>query len=358
MKKVNRMDEFEIDEISSVDVPAQMLAQAVLMKGATDEEIAKRVRLVSVANGHQHLIDMKGDHGETSHDMADGAEFGHSHPWVRNDDGSIEIGVADGHTHTVIEKRLTAEGLAVELGLSQEPAGSGGGPNGENPMTKTEQTAGADDAVNKRIEELEARAERAEAIAQLNDVQKAHYATLSPEAQADFLGASPDQRDAAINKAAGDDPVVYTTLDGQDIRKSAGDLVLSLAKRADESEKNLKVEKAAREREVFAKRAKDELSNLPGKESAQIALLKAVAGIPDAADREGVAEILKAANDGVSKAFDTAGTSEAPVGNADAEAQLEKMAQDHFSANGGSFAKSYQTVLNTPEGRELYKQTR
>lgn len=225
-------------------------------------------------------------------------------------------------------------------------------------MTKTEQTAGADEAVNKRIDELEKRAVKAEQLSQLNDVQKAHYGTLSPEAQAEFLGASAEQRDAAVEKAAGDDPVVYTTLDGDEIRKSAGNLVAKLARKADEAEANLKVEKAARERETFAKRAQTELVNLPGDESAQVALLKAVAGIPGEADRKAVGEILKAANEGVSKAFDTAGSSAGGEGGSDAESKLEKMAQAHFESNGGSFQKSYKSVLETPEGRELFKQTR
>ena len=359
VRKVNRMDEFEIDEVSSVDMPAQQPARALLMKAREDNELAKRVRLTSVESGHQHVLDMS-ELGRTSYDHAKGEEFGHSHPVVKNDDGTISIGMADGHTHTVIEKRFTAEDLTALSGNSLEPAVSGGGPNGEIPMTKTaEEIAAEAQAVEKRVADAEARAERAEALASMTDVQKAHYGTLSPEAQAEFLGASSEVRDAAVEKAAGDDPVVYTTLAGEEIRKSAGSLLLNLAKRADESEQNLAIEKAAREREVFAKRAKDELSNLPGEESAQVALLKAIAGIPDEADRKAVGEIITAANSGVSKAFETAGTVTGSEGGAsDAESKLEKMAQSHFESNGGSFHKSYRAVLETPEGRELFKQTR
>lgn len=360
LRKVRRMDEFEIDEVSSVDIPAQTPAQALILKAAGDPELRKRVRLTSVEDGHQHLIDMSGDHGSTSNDMAAGAEFSHSHPWVRNDDNSITVGLSDGHTHTVIMKMATDEDLAALSGNSLKPAVSGGGPNGETPMTKTaEEIAAEAQAVEKRVKDAEDRAVRAEALASMTDVQKAHYGTLSPEAQAEYLGASPDKRQSAVEKAAGDDPVVYTTLAGEEIRKSAGSLLRNLAKRADESEKDLAVEKAARERDTFAKRAKEELSNLPGEESAQVALLKAVAGIPDEADRKAVGEILVAANTGVSKAFETAGTVDGGSGDASgAEAKLDKMAQTHFEANGGSFQKSYKAVLGTPEGRELFKQTR
>lgn len=367
MRKINRMDEFVIDEISSVDRPAQTGAQALILKAANDAELLKRLRLTDAVDGHQHALDVTPGFSDnvwehrTSNDYSTDAEMSHSHPVVMNDDGTLTIGMADGHTHTVIEKRLTDQDLAK---LSGKPASSGGGqPTGANPMTKTAEEIAAAEAeavIEKRIADAEARAEKAEQLASLTDVQKAHYGTLSPEAQAEYLGASPEQRQGAVEKAAGDDPVVYTTLAGESIRKSAGDLLLSLAKRADKSEQDLAVEKAARERETFAKRAKDELSNLPGEESAQVALLKAVAGIPDEADRKAVGEILAAANSGVSKAFEVAGTASGSEGAADAEAKLDKMAQTHFEASGegGSFQKSYKAMLETPEGRELYKQTR
>jgi hypothetical protein len=354
----NQMDEFELDEISSVDVPAQTPAKALLMKAGENPELLKRFKLLSDADGHSHLIDLGDEAGHTSHDMADGAEFGHSHPYVKNSDGSVSVGMADGHTHTVVEKRLTVEDLSELAGESLEPAGSGGGQEiGEIQMTKTdEKTAGADEAVNKRIEELEGKLAKASALASLNDVQKAHYGTLSPEAQEQFLGASDDERQARVEKAQGEDPVVYTTLDGQDIRKSAGSVVLSLAKRADEAEKNLAIEKASREREALAKRAQEELGHLPGDESVQVALLKAVEGIPSESDRKGALEILKAANDGVEKAFETAGTISGEEG--DAEAKLEKMASERSNQTGESFAKAYKAVLESKEGRELFKQSR
>lgn len=225
-------------------------------------------------------------------------------------------------------------------------------------MTKTEEAA-ADQAVTKRIEELEKRAARAERLAQLSDVQKAHLGTLQGADAEAFLGLPPEQRQAQVEKARGDDPVVYTTLDGQEIRKSAGQLVLSLAKRADESERQLAGEKAAREREVFKSRAKTELGNLPGTEDVQVALLKAIDGIKDETLRKGALEILKAANSGVKQGFEKAGTEDGGQGGeSDAEGKLSKMAQDHFTKNGGSFAKSYKAVLETPEGRELYRQSK
>jgi hypothetical protein len=75
-------------------------------------------KLTSIANGHQHLIDMCGwdgvqrASGETSQAMAEGADKGHDHPWVRMPDGSITVGMSDGHAHTVLEMDGSATGAA------------------------------------------------------------------------------------------------------------------------------------------------------------------------------------------------------------------------------------------------------
>lgn len=359
-RTVNRMDKFKIGEISSVDLPAQIPAKALLMKAATDADLRKRLRLLSDKNGHTHLLDDQEAGGHTSYDKSPKEEYGHSHPWLRNDDGSVTIGMADGHTHSVLEKRFTQEEclLTDEQNDTKKSAGdSGGHIQGENPMTKTEEAA-ADQAVTKRIEDLEKRAAHAERLAGLNDLHKAHLETLQGADAEAFLGLSPEQRQAQVEKARGDDPVVYTTLDGTELRKSAGQFAISMAKRADELEKGLAAEKAARERETFAKRAKSELGNLPGTEDVQVALLKAVDGIRDEALRKGALEILKAANTGVKQGFEKAGTQDGGNGESDAEAKLEKMASDHFTKNGGSFAKSYKAVIETPEGRELYRESK
>lgn len=356
VKKVNRMDDFEIDEVSSVDKPAQEPAIALLLKAKGDTALRKRLRMLSDEDGHTHLIDDSEDGGHTSHDTASGAEYGHSHPWVRNDDGTISIGMADGHKHSVIAKGITEQDLAR---LSGESASSGGGQDlGENSMTKTaEEIAAEAKATNERIQKAEARAEKAEKLASLTDVQKNFYSTLSGEAQDGFLDSTSDERQSAVEKAAGEDPIVYTTLAGEDIRKSAGSVILSLAKRADESEKQLAVEKAAREHDTFVKQAQEKCSNLPGEQSAQVALMKAIAGIPNDQDREGALEIIKAADDHMTKSFKEMGTSTGGSGS-DAEGKLEKMAQEHFTANGGSYVKSYRAVLETDEGRKLYQETR
>lgn len=115
-KQKTIMESFHIDEISGVDRPAQEGARALLIKRADDEEDAFEkmlksagLMLTSDEKGHSHLVDSMEDGGTTSHNKASGAEFGHSHPWVKKTDGSIQIGMADGHGHDVMEKRFEPE---------------------------------------------------------------------------------------------------------------------------------------------------------------------------------------------------------------------------------------------------------
>ena len=73
-------------------------------------------------NGHQHLIwDVEEADGGTSYEVMPGAEYGHSHPFVRLADGSISIGEAAGHTHTVSTtgEATMADDLAKSLAAAQ-----------------------------------------------------------------------------------------------------------------------------------------------------------------------------------------------------------------------------------------------
>jgi hypothetical protein len=66
-------------------------------------------KLTSSVNGHQHLVDCHGwdgfprSSGETSYAVTEGADQGHSHPWVKDATGAITIGESDGHTHTLLD---------------------------------------------------------------------------------------------------------------------------------------------------------------------------------------------------------------------------------------------------------------
>lgn len=110
------------------------------------------------------------------------------------------------------------------------------------------------------------------------------------------------------------------------------------------------------EREDLAKRAESELPNLSGKPAEKGQLLKAIDGIEDEDVRKGVLESLKAADTAVSKMFAEVGKTVADD-DSSATHRLEKMARDHAQENSLSYEQAFAKVIDTPEGRELRKQS-
>jgi hypothetical protein len=345
MTKRNVMAEFTLDEISGVDNPAQQGARVTIMKRADAALIGKKLRLLSDEDGHTHMIDDAEDGGSTSYAHTEGEDMGHSHPWVRNDDGTVTVGMSDGHTHSVIQKNQTAGEAGSEEDTTMSATKNAGG---EQAITKEQHDA------------LAAELALAKAYGTLTDAHKAHAAGLPEGAERNaFINKSVAERDGIVTKATSADPVVYTCADGTELRKSAGDTVIRLAKRADASDAALAVEKAERQNVELAKRAADELGNLPGDVAAKSALLKAVDGISDATARTGALALLKAANAGGAANFETNGTEAKTTKSVgDAEVKLNDLATKRAAEASISFAKAYAEVLGTPEGRSLYAQTR
>ncbi|AKQ75851.1 hypothetical protein FDH82_gp61 [Roseobacter phage RDJL Phi 2] len=356
----------KIAEISGVDVPAQEGAKALIMKrhepvgdpivkGSKEDvhdergKMAKSAALTTEMDGHTHLIYTSGpdgdwDAGTTSwHDE-------HSHPWVRTPDGAIVLGEAKGHTHMI-----AAVTKAVEL-QDPETAGSAGSVVEKEATMPNDKTK-----VEPTVEDLQKQLARQTSVAELTDVQKAHFGTLDETAQDVFLAKSADDRQAEVDtvakNAADADPVVYKTLDGLELRKSAGDALIAMAKSNDTLRKqNDELAKNAAN-ETLRKRAETELAHLPGDVDARMALIKSVDGIEDKTQREAAMNALKAQNEAMAKAFKTAGHGgEAPVNSA--TEQLDALAKAHAEANPGtSFAKAYDAVLETAKGAELYAQS-
>lgn len=137
------MKEFQIDELASVDHPAQEPARALILKRKGDPDYdpdnpdkSKRGRalitnvppgsmmkspplseltvvkspfddetvavLTGSNEGHQHLVWLgHGRAGLTSDQVSEGADRQHDHPWMMNPDGTVTIGDSEGHGHTV-----------------------------------------------------------------------------------------------------------------------------------------------------------------------------------------------------------------------------------------------------------------
>lgn len=355
-KKRKIMRSFKMNEISAVDKAAQVPAEAILMKRDDAEWNARNVvknlmgccerpRLTTETVGHTHILDDAGQGGETSYTKSEGAEYGHTHPWVRLLSGEIMIGAAEGHTHEVVEDSSVTK--------SNEPAGgsSGGQPNGESDMTQQNQQTAGDEAaaVQKQIKDLTTRAERAEAILKLDATSRAHFDGLKPEVQETFLAKTAEQRAAEVREAGESDKIVYKSASGQVYRMSDDPRLIELAKKSDEDRQAAKdaLEKVAMA--DFCKRADAELGSLPGTVEVRAGILKALVGVP------GAPELLKAANEAAKLAFKSNGTTGGAV-ETTPEAQLDALAKKYAADNKVSFEKAYTAVIETPEGGKLYQQ--
>lgn len=420
-KQRSRLSKVKLDWISACDNPAQEGARVVLMKR---DELAKRMPAVSkdekeadyvsrfmadeamkseyddvkqraavahstyseakkkklgkyfysdwgnplatdVVEGHQHLLnnDPVKSAGDTTHEKAEGEDNPHSHGWIRNQDGSIEILMSEGHTHNVVV--VTMPGMSGEMGASSG-ADTGADVIGEGePMAKDEsgKDTGSPELIQLRkdLDETRAKLEKSEATAAVSaveatftDDQRSIYAKLDEAGRVEFRKLDTDGRKGRVDQARGENPVVFTSEAGEVFRKMDDLRMVAIAKRADEQTRLAKADREALVLERLEKRAGAELSHLPGETPVKVALLKAIDGISDADLRAGAAKLLKAGDENLAKAFRTAGTALGLSADENGpEAKLEKMAKSYAEVNKVTKEQGWAAVLKTPEGQEL-----
>ena len=260
-------------------------------------------------------------------------------------------------------KALKATDLLPEEGLlAKQSAGDGGGNLEEekNSMDQKKEieaaVAKAEAAAKEKLDKAQAELAEAQLLAKLNDSEKAHLAGLADEGKATFLKLDADGRKAELAKAGEADPVVYTSGDGSEFRKSDDARLIAQAKRADEALELAKAERTKREDQDLAKRAETELGNLPDADGGKVALLKAVDGIADEKARAGAAALLAAGNKGLEKAFDRAGTRSSQSG--DAAERYEAMSKKYAEENKVTIEQARADVLSTPEGVAVAEELR
>ncbi len=384
--KKRRMTKFTINELSAVDFPAQEGATALIMKRqpvsdvevttgtianephptvtiSNPQDVEKNaedgvVVITSADAGHTHGVSIHpGTTGGSvwwSQNPEDEGGGSHDHPWILEGDGNLTIGMNAGHTHTVDRSALlqafmrlrpvllqedTVIALARKCGLRIEANG------GIIDITKQEEVS--------MTPEETARLERAENLAELNDAQRVHFNGLNEDGQTTFLGKSADERqsvvDAELAKQAdpAPDPVAYTCDDGTAIRKSAGDLVLKLAKDADESRRELAKERSVNKQRDFEKRADESIGNYPGSLKVRAALVKAIDGIEDEDTREAAGLAVIAGNSALKGAFTIAGHGSAETFDpavSKASDKLDALAKARVADKGGTYVDAYWDV--------------
>jgi hypothetical protein len=382
------MTRFKLDEISSVDRPAQAPALAEVMKSEQGvavpdlvefekalakqppevvaaarqdrEAIAKAVQaaVTTMTDGHAHvLVGVRGnpETGELSQLQSGMTSYvdGHCHSWVRDDAGTIIIADAEGHTHGIsvrVEKEMPPEKLVApdqgdeSTGESAEQIGKSDGA----PMSDQKQKA-ADPAVTpEQIETLTKRLETAEKFGALTDAEKAFHKSLDGDDADAFLDLDADARVAKMDAAKAEDPVVYTALNGDVFRKSDDPRLVKAYQEMDEEKKRRKeMEEKAKMEETKRKAAK--FAHFP--EDTALSLAKALSALPTE-DAERVEKALTEVDAERSKAFAKAGTSADAGEDVD---PIEAIAKSLIAKNADlTPEQAYVAAMNTPEGKAAY----
>jgi hypothetical protein len=304
--KVNKLTIDSLDEISAVDNPAQPGARAVIFKRAfsADERHAAADSGAALPDGSFPI--------KTVEDLKNAIHA---------------IGRAKDRGKAIAHIKARA----VALGASDLIPESFGKNTKEQDMDENKIDPAELAKVTTQLTDAQAELAIAKFLGELGDSEKAIYRSLDAAGQEGFRKLSAEQRVEKVRAAGESNPVVYTTADGETFRKNDDPRMVALAKRADADRKALADEKSARETEQLAKRAGDELGNLPGDVKVKTAVLKAVESIQDQATRDGAKALLKAGNAALAKAFRTQGTiagnDEAPADATEAHEKLEKIAK-------------------------------
>lgn len=347
-------------------------------KDDTISTVAKGGDLVDVLtssdDGHQHGITVRfyedGLYLDVAYARGDATDASHYHSIVIDATGNFVVSENDGHTHTIATadvQRFLLGSLNKTFDYLQEHGNVSELEDtlskttafkllGEDRMTLEEQLAKA----KKDLTASRAALKTAVELGGLTDTEKSHYAKLGEAGKETFLGKSSTERNVDIEEALKADPVVYTSDDGVEFRKSDDSRMVTMAKSNDALTKRLNTEMEAGSVAKFEKRAEDELGNLTGTVETRAAILKSIDAIEDEAVRTEAMKTLTAKNVSNSGAFvakGKGGPSSVSAGGS-ADDQLDVLAKEHMTANtGSSFAKSYQAVLETPAGEALYNES-
>ena len=356
----------EIREWSFVGDPAHEDAKAVIMKrrdgppatpatptskAAPKRPVSKMMAtvLTSIVDGHQHGIEIeKNGYCWVSYATAEGDEKDHTHPIVKNADMSYELGMSDGHTHTIDQTALAQALLALMTKRSDPVA-----PTNDDLQAKLDAMTKERDTAVKARDEATKRAERAENVVGLQDEHREHFDDLDTGAQDEFLAKSASDRDAEIEVRKAADPVEYTTTDGLEIRKSAGVAVITAIRKSDEVAKQNEVLKAERAQTALEKRAGENLAHLPGELATHAEILRQLDAIEDETVRKAAHEAVKAGSSAMQTVFKANGHMATAMPES-AQGKLDALVKSYAKEHNVTEAQATNKVLETPEGAALY----
>lgn len=372
---------FKINEISLVDRPAQEGATVGIVKRhviAKHELLSKEVLLTSVEDGHQHVVFLDrvndDDYSSTTYDVAGGAtdDTSHNHR-VLLADGKVVISTNAGHGHTVavpadwqppvvaadtkpnqpgVEVITARAPVRVESSTSKSEPASVASATKEPLMTTPEETA----ILKSRAESAEARASRAEKLAELTDMQKLYFGKLGPTDQAVFLAKSIAERGIETEAS-----IVHKSADTVFFKNDDQRLV-SAVKANEAMSAQLAASQTVAKRAEYIEIAKRDMMHYAGEDDTVLAIVEAVSGIKDEKVRKAAFDSLRAANAAVlalTTAQGHANLGKSMPGSPEDEfykardAWAQKNSKDMGS--DGARARATKEFMATQEGAPLYK---
>lgn len=357
-----------LDELSTVDSPAQQGAKMVIMKRLSDKEkpVSKMnptpyIITNSDDTGHSHVMYLSAGVGETSSERQnEESEYYHAHPYTISTDGEITIGEAEGHSHEVDQEQaiqILNQALEAEArGLMESQINKFYKPKieeGNMPNPEESKIQKALDVANETLSKI---SKAFKSLISLDEKEFSFAKSLSEDERESFLSSSRSERAAIIKAAEDADPVVYTTTDGQEIRKSAGAAFIEMAKGRDEDRKLLHETLKSNQEVRYQKRATTEIPNLVGDESVKVSLLKSIDTITNEEEKTKVLQVLKAANDSYGQLFKRSGTTTDPIkvgDDNDPNVELETLTKKLMEEDSKlSHSEAYETI--TKRNPELY----
>ena len=355
MDKKQKMVSFTIKELSGVTDPAQPHAKVLIAKGNKDKkkrpgygkegtieasgDITKQVAMTDVVDGHQHTVVLSGvdeyNYGSTSWASEDGDDwYGHSHSWIRQEDGSIKIGLSDGHTHEI-----------ETFGKQEDETMA-------DAATKTNETQGNDEVVKG----LQAKIDRLEKVNALSPEHRAYFDKLEGDNAEKWLAKSATERDDALREAAEANRIVYKALDGTEYRKQDDPRLVMLAKANDDQAKAIEQMRKDRAEAEITKMA-EEMTTYPADLETRREVIKSMMAIEDKDAREKALKGMRAHNDNLAVSMKKLGVSGGPVEKDadDPDSKIEDLAKKYAEENKVPIEKARVDVLHTGEGADLLK---
>jgi hypothetical protein len=279
------------------------IGERVAVKSAG--RVVKSTLYTNEIDGHQHEVCVWED-GTLSvrYATSAGADREHSHGIVF-ENGTLTILADSGHTHELAEGQpgiamVPADAIVIVANRAAPTKNA-------HPITQPARnsTPGKGASTVKAQQEPTPMniAKALAAILAMTASQQAYVSKLAPDEVEPFLSKPAHERDAIMKAAEDADPVVYKTAAGVEIRKSAGELAVMLAKQNDDQAKKLAENSAelakandARELEVLKAQVKTDLGHLAGSDDTKVIALKALKSISDEKARGEVLTMLKAAD--------------------------------------------------------------